>query len=413
MPNFQFVGLDRQGQKVSGQVVAENERAVIGRVKEMGYFPTEIRSLDEATAPTPAPEVRRTGQRSLWAGRVRPQDMAVFSRQLANLIKGGLPMLRSLDALIEHTESDRLRDALIDVYEAVKGGASLHESLLAHPKVFPPLYTSMIRAGEASGQLGVVLNWLAQFQEKEQARRNQVRAALAYPMLLVVVGSTAVFLLLTFLVPRFAALFQEFNQALPLPTVVLMKIAGGFSRGWWALLLALLLVRLAFRQYRATPAGRYRLDALKLRLPVIGSLVRRMAIARFARTLGTLLRGGVPILEALEVVRDVLGNERMARAVDEVQYRVREGESLAEQCRRTGFFPAMVTHMIALGEETGDLEGVLETVADTYDVEVDNALKGMISLLEPVIILTMGGIVGFVVAAMLLPIFQMNLLAGM
>jgi general secretion pathway protein F len=413
MPNFQFVGLDHRGQKVSGQLVAENERAVIGRIKEMGYFPTDIRALDEAARPAASPEVPRRGRRSFWVGGVRSQDIAVFSRQLANLIQGGLPMLRSLEALVEHTENDRLREALIEVHDAVKGGASLHESLMAHPKVFPTLYTSMVRAGEASGQLGVVLSWLAQFQEKEQARRSQVRAALAYPMLLVGVGSTAVFLLLTFLVPRFAALFQEFNQALPLPTVVLMQIAAVFSRGWWALLLAFLVLRFAYRQYRATPAGKYRLDALKLRLPVVGSLVRRMAVARFARTLATLLRGGVPILEALEVVRDVLGNERMARAVDEVQYHVREGESLAEQCRRTGFFPAMVTHMIALGEETGDLQGVLETVADTYDVEVDNALKGMISLLEPLIILTMGGIVGFVVAAMLLPIFQMNLLAGL
>jgi general secretion pathway protein F len=232
-------------------------------------------------------------------------------------------------------------------------------------------------------------------------------------MLLVLVGSVAVFLLLTFLVPRFAAMFQEFDQALPLPTVVLMNVAGVLSHGWWALVGGLFVLRFAYRQYRATPGGKYRIDAIKLRVPVIGLLARKMAVARFARTLATLLRGGVPILEALEVVRDVLGNERMARAVDEVQYRVREGESLAEQCRRTGFFPALVTHMIALGEETGDLEGVLETVADAYDVEVDNTLKGMISLLEPVIILTMGAIVGGIVAAMLLPIFQMNLLAGL
>lgn len=406
MPNFQFVGLDRSGQTVSGQVVAENERAVIGRVKEMGYYPTEITLLGEG----PALRVR-AGRARLWGG-VRPQDLMVFSRQLANMVQGGLPLLRSLEALIDHTESETLRRVLTEVREAVAGGAGLHEALAQHPQAFPELYISMVRAGESSGQLGLVLARLAESQEKEQAQRSQIRAALMYPKLLVLVGGAAIFLLLTFLIPKFQDIFTELERALPLPTLILMNVAGIFAHWWWAILLGLIGLRFALRQYRATPTGRYRLDAVILNLPLWGSLARKMAVARFARTLATLLRGGVSILEALEVVRDVLGNERLARAVDEVQVRVREGESLAAETQRTGLFPAMLTHMIALGEETGDLEGVLETVANAYDVEVDNALTGLISLLEPAIILTMGVIVAFVVMAMLLPIFQMNTLIG-
>jgi len=406
MPNFQFVGLDRNGQAVSGQVVAESERAVVGRVKEMGYYPTEITLVGEG----PALRVR-AGRSRRWGG-VRPQDLTVFSRQLANMVQGGLPLLRSLEALIDHTDSETLRQVLTEVREAVAGGASLHEALAQHPEAFPELYISMVRAGESSGQLGLVLARLAESQEKEQAQRSQIRAALMYPKLLVLVGGAAIFLLLTFLIPKFQDIFTELERALPLPTLILMNLAGIFARWWWAILLGLIGLRFALRQYRASPPGRYRLDAMVLNLPLWGGLARKMAVARFARTLATLLHGGVSILEALEVVRDVLGNERLARAVDEVQIRVREGESLAAETQRTGLFPAMLTHMIALGEETGDLEGVLETVANAYDIEVDNALTGLISLLEPVIILTMGVIVAFVVMAMLLPIFQMNTLIG-
>ncbi|HIE53075.1 MAG TPA: type II secretion system F family protein [Armatimonadetes bacterium] len=404
MPTFQYVAIDRTGREITGELMADDEQAARGQVKQLGYYLTDLRSLDggPAAAPRPLPRL---------FGRIRSQDLALFSRQLANLVNGGLPLLRSLDALLDSTDNERLAEAIQQVRDEVEGGSSLHEAL-EKPGVFPALFVSMVRAGEASGELGTVLAWLADFQEKEQEKRAQVKAAMMYPTLLVVIGSLAIFLLLTFLVPRFSLIFAELEQALPLPTVILMSLAHGLARWWWALLLGLWALRSLLRAYGATPVGRLRLDALKLRMPVWGNLIRKMAVARFARTLATLLRGGVSILEALEVVRDVLGNERLARSLDEIRQRVREGESLAAQTQASGQFPPLLIHMIALGEETGDLPGVLSTVANAYDVEVDNALKGLISLLEPTIILIMGAIVAFVVMAMLLPIFQMNVFVG-
>lgn len=404
MPTFRYVAFDRTGRTVNGQVVADNESAALAQVKAQGLYPREMR-LAESDGRLPT--------RPTWGRRkVRPTDLAVFSRQFATLVNGGLPILRSLEAMIEHTENPALREALQQVHEEVRGGAILHESMAKRPEAFPELFVSMVRAGEASGQLGTVLKWLADFQEREQERRSQVRSALMYPALLIIVGSIAVFVLVTFFIPRFATIFEELDQALPALTQTVIGISRFFGHWWWAILLGLLGSRMLLRWYSRTPNGRYRLDTLKLRLPLWGGLVRKIAVARFARTLATLLRGGVPILEALEVVRDVVGNERIGRAIDQVRQRVREGESLAAECRATGLFPALLTHMMAVGEETGNLENVLEAVANAYDVEVDNTMRGLISLLEPVIILTMGALIGIVVFSMLLPIFQMRVSLG-
>lgn len=382
----------------------ENERAVAVRLREAGNFPAAITPLAESAPTQPA-------ARTSWRRRITHQDLTIFSRQLANLVQGGLPLLRSFTALIDNTENRRLAEVLTEVRGDIESGSSLFEALSARNGVFPQLYVNLVRAGETSGQLPSVLNWLAALLESDNQKRSQVRSALAYPVLLVTVGACAVFGLFVFLIPRMIGLYAELEQALPLPTVILLAISRFVSQWWLVGVLGVGVGCVIARRVVATPSGRLRWDRFRLRVPMLGSLLRRVAVARFARTLATLLRGGVPILAAMEVVRDVLGNEVLARAVDSVRSRLREGESMAQPLQATGLFPALLTHMVSVGEETGNLPDVLDTVANTYDVEVENTMKALISLLEPVIILTLGVVIAFIVLAMLLPIFSMNLLS--
>jgi type II secretion system protein F len=417
MPNFSYVAVDTSGKKISGQLTADSQRDAIARIRQQGQYPTQVtlsgRNGAEAAAAAVVAQPEATEKkRAPLFQRIRPQDMAVFSRQLANLVKGGLPIIASFSALVEHTENVKLKETLIKVRGSVEAGSTLYEALGEHPRVFSKLYVSMVQAGEASGELPGVLEWLADLLEKDQARRTQIRSALAYPMLLVIVGSGAVFTLITFLVPSFQKVFEDMNQALPLPTQILMAVSDFIKLRWWLIAGVAAMVYFGIRQYGQTTMGRYQIDSFKLRAPILGKLWHKMAVARLARTLGTLIRGGVPILDAMEVVRGVLGNDVLAKALDESRIRVREGERLAESLKATRLFPPLLVQMLGVGEQTGDLDGVLATVANTFDVEVDSTMKSLLSLMEPVIILGMGGVVAVVIMAMLLPIFQMNVMAG-
>ena len=414
MPNYDYRGLDRSGKLVTGQIAEDDERAATVRIRGLGVFPTEIKPAGngQARAAKAPPRVRTASGRTGFGGRVGAGDLTIFSRQLANLVGSGISLMRAFTALTEHTENQRLKAALLGMRHEVEGGKALWEALAANRGIFPPLYINMVKAGEAGGQLATVLEWLADYLEKEQARRIQIRSALAYPTLLVTVGSLAVFLLVTLVVPRFVSIFQEFEQALPVPTVVLLGISGFMAHWWWAILCSVGAVAFGFREYSRNPAGRLRLDLLKLRLPLLGKLAMKSAVSRFARTTATLLKGGVTLMDSLAVVREVLGNEVLALAVDRVREGMREGESFAGRLRETGVFPPLLTHMVGVGEETGDLQNVLLTVANSYDIEVDAALKSIVSLIEPVIIVTVGGVIAFIILAMLLPVFQINLLGG-
>jgi len=408
MPGFTYKGLDNGGRQVAGRIIADDERTAVLQIKGMGLFPMDVRAARDGQSEASATrsEAFKIG------GGINSRDLTVFSRQLANLVSGGLPLMRTFAALTEHTESPRLRAVMQKMQQDVQTGKALWEALSAHPRIFPPLYVSMVKAGEASGQLSDVLQWLADYQEKEQTRKTQIRSALAYPALLITVGLTSVFLLVTFIVPRFVTIFEEFDQALPMPTVIMLGISGFLTHWWWLIAGSVVAILVGMKEFARTPTGRLHVDRWKLKVPLFGKLTLKAAVSRFARTTATLLRGGVPLLDSMVVVREVAGNEVLARGADQVREGMREGESFAKRLKDTGVFPPLLTHMVGVGEETGDLQGTLLTVANSYDVEVDASIKSIVSLLEPLIIITVGSMIAFIIMAMLLPVFQLNLTSG-
>jgi type II secretion system protein F len=409
VPTFRYSALDAAGSRSSGTVVVDDEQAAVRQLRSQGLFPIQVKaeggglSLDSrAEGEVPINLFRR----------VKQADLTIFSRQLADLVRAGLPLLRSIHALSEHTENPVFVEVLQKVAEDLSGGTSLADALAAHPRVFPNLYISMVRAGEASGQLPEILERLAQLQETERSRRSQIMSALTYPIMLVCVGTLAVSLLVTFLVPRFKQIFEDLGRTLPGPTQFLMDTSEFVGQWWWAIILAIVGSLFAYKLWSRTDGGKLTIDKIKLRIPRVGRLVERMVVARFARTFGTLLHGGVDVLQAFSVVRNVVGNEVIARALDEARDKVREGDTIHGPLRDTGHFPPVVVHMVALGEETGNMEGVLSSIADSFEEEVENRVRALMSMLEPLIIISLGAVVFFIVSAMLLPIFQLNVGSG-
>lgn len=407
--SYAYQGLDNTGKQVRGMLTADDRQQAMAQLKAQDIFPIKVTTAAEAEPSTAASGESKGG---FLSGRNLNADVSIFTRQLATLVAGGIPLMSSFSALSAHTENPRLRGILEMMQVEVKGGKTLWETMSVHPNAFSALYVSMVRAGEASGQLASVLNWLADYQEKEQARRTQIRGALAYPIFLAVAGAFAITLLMMFVVPKFAAMFAEFNQALPLPTVILISTASFIGHWGLPILLGIIVAVVLFSRYAKTPTGKLRVDGWRLRMPIFSKLLVRSAMSRFARTTATLMQGGVPLLSALTVVRDVMDNEVLALATDHAREGMREGERFAARLEKTGVFPPFLVHMIGIGEETGDLHSMLLTVANTYDTEVDSTLKGIVSLIEPIIIITLAVIIGAVIMSMLLPIFSINLSAG-
>ncbi|MGQ9729674.1 MAG: type II secretion system F family protein [Candidatus Zipacnadales bacterium] len=403
MPTFSYIAVDDAGREVVGEVHAEDLQAAINRVRESGNYPMEVQ---EAASSSP----RRAGFGFLT--RISGADRTVLTRQLANLLGAGLTVVRALRVLIDNTDNPRVREILLRVREEVQTGAGLSDTLAKYPALFNDLYVSLVRAGEASGNLEGVLERLADYMEQQSQQWAQIRSAMAYPILLISVGTAAVFFLVTFLIPRFVVIFEGLGQTLPTPTLVVLAVATFLAHYWWGVLGGLMFFFLVARWYVRTPSGSLVFDTLKIKPPVLGPLSLKISASRFAHTLGTLLRGGVPILEALQTVQGAIGNRMMAQALNEVRDSVREGESIAEPLRRTRAFPSLIVNMIAVGEETGDIDTILTRVAHSYDIEVQNTVRQLVSLLEPMIILVMGVIVGSVIISMLLPIFDLNLMAS-
>ncbi|MBC5824658.1 MAG: type II secretion system F family protein [Candidatus Eremiobacteraeota bacterium] len=402
MPSFAYQAKDAAGKTVNGVIEAENERVLRAKLRDMNYYVTGISQKNTGGMSTDIGAV---------LGRfkgVGEQALVVFSRQFATMINAGLAMVRCLDVLALQTEDSKLKPILVSVRRDVEGGSTLAGSLAKFPKVFSPLFINMVRAGELGGILDDVLNRLAGFLEKDFNLKKKVKAAMTYPTVIMVMAVAIVVFLVTFILPTFVQLFVSMQMKLPLPTKILIGFTNG-ARNPLVLFPSLGLAGVAFfafKRYTAKQAGRRQYDAFKLKLPVFGLLIRKVAISRFCRTLGTLLQSGVPIMQALEIVGKASGNEVVAETVNKVRDSVREGESIAVPLQLSGMFPPLVTQMVAVGEETGNLDGMLSKIADFYDTEVDYMLTSLTSLLEPLMILGMGFVVGFIVISVFLPLYQ-------
>lgn len=404
---FEYRGIGSDGKSVAGIVDAESSKTARTKLRQSGIFPTEVlegSDLGKRTGQSAPIGFRRFG----LGERVGLMDLSVATRQLATLLAANLPLMEALTALGDQIEHRELKTVVASIRERVREGSSLAAVLGLYPRVFSDVYVNMVNAGESSGTLDAMLTRLADYLESQVKLRNQIRAAFAYPILMLVVGVGTLFLLLTYVVPKVTKIFEEMHQTLPLSTIILIKTSKFLSQYWWLVVLVVLAAAVGFQRYTATKEGRVRLERLLLRLPVLGRVVLLVAVSRFTRTLSTLLSSGVPLLTALDVVKKVVHLGPISDAIDRARESVREGQSLADPLRKSGMFPALVTHMIAIGEKSGDLEPMLVKVSEAFDNEVQTTIVTMTSLLTPVMILVMGVIVLFIVASILLPIFELS-----
>jgi general secretion pathway protein F len=405
MPVYAYKGLSQEGRAVSGIIDADNPKGARVKLRGTGIFPTELNEEERQK-----PQAAAAGEFNLASlfERISPQELALLTRQLATLVGAGLPLVDCLSALIEQVESARTKRPLSQIREQVTEGMSLADALKAHPRIFSDLYVSMVRAGEASGALDVVLLRLADYTENYAALRDKVRSALTYPTLMAVVGSFMLFFLLSYVVPKVTKIFSENQATLPLMTRILLAISGFMQEYWWLILAGVIAAVVSVRLSKRTPAGRLRYDRYVLSLPYFGKLLRKVALARFARTLSTLLTSGINLLQSLDIVKNVVNNTVLSGAIEEARSSIREGQSIAPPLKKSGLFPAMLIHMIAVGEKSGELEQMLAKAADAYDNEVSSSVSGLTSILEPMMILFGGAVLLFIVLAILLPIFELN-----
>lgn len=413
MAVFAYKGLNDRGRNVSGVIDADNAKTARLKLRKTGIFPTELTEQERGEEAT---GLSRLAQINVDVGqlfeRVTPQELAMITRQLATLVGAGLPLVDCLSALIDQLDTARVKRVFSQVREQVTEGASFADALKDHPRVFSDLYISMVRAGEASGSLDVILLRLADYTESYAKLRDKVRSALTYPILMAVVSAGILFALLTFAVPQITRIFAETGQDLPLITQILLGVSGFMQEYWWIIVLLLAIAGLVFRASIRTPVGRERYDRFVLRVPYAGTLLKKVALARFSRTLSTLLTSGITLLQALDIVKSVVNNTILTKAIGDARDSIREGHSIAPPLQRSGLFPSMLIHMIAVGERSGELEQMLAKAAEAYDNEVEMSVASLTSIMEPVMILFMGGIVLFIVLAILLPIFEMNQLVS-
>lgn len=411
MPIFHYTAIDKDGKETKSKLEAANNQEAADKIRQKGLYPVGIIEEKDKSAKSAegkeAAAQRPSKSAIITSGRISSKQATIFTRQAATLIGAGLPLVRSLYVLERQEKPGLLKSTIRGLAEQVEGGSSFSEALDKYPNFFPPLYINTVKAGETGGVLEVVLSRLADFSEKTQKLNNRIRAALVYPALVLTLALSVLFFLITFIVPKFMQIFKEMEVPLPMITRVLLVISDLAKERWVVLLAVMAILIVSYNIFLRLKATRLMLDGFKLNVPVIGGLLRKIAIARFARTLGTLLSSGVPILQALMVAKDTTGNEIMALSIEKVHDSVREGETVAKPLLKAGLFPAMAVNMISVGEETGALDQMLLKIADVYDEEVDVTVGGMMSLLEPFLIIGMGLIVGFIVIAMFLPLFSL------
>ncbi|OIN95358.1 MAG: type II secretion system protein GspF [Deltaproteobacteria bacterium CG1_02_45_11] len=404
MPVYEYTALDIKGKTTAGIIDAESSLAARQKLRASKTFPVTIKEVSD----TFASEKSKKSSLPFFFGRIRPSEVAIMTRQLATLVDAGFPLVSAIDALIPQTGSQLLKKILTRIKNSIMEGNSFAEALSSYPGTFSSLYLNMVRAGETSGTLEIVLERLADITEKQQALKNRIQSALYYPIFMLFIGAIVLFLLLTFIIPNITSIFTDMNQTLPAPTLFLIAVSSFFTSCWWLVLLVIVGMVFAMHGLKKTEKGRRFWDKTMLFWPGICILITKLAVARFARTLGSLLENGVSMLTALEIVKNIVGNVVLADAIAEAANEVRKGQGLGVSLAVAEVFPNLSIQMIQVGEQSGELESMLNKIANIYENEVESSIMSMTSLLEPVMILIMGVIVGFIVLAICLPIFEMS-----
>ena len=401
MESYTYEATTKEGNVMKGTIQAVSERFAIDQIQDMGYFPLKVSRAEKEKAfdMDALPFLR---------SRVTEKDIMTFTYQLGVLLDAGFTLDKALSVLLDLSEKKALKSLIKEILSHIKSGKSLSESLSKFPSAFPLFYVNMVKAGETGGFLEETISRMAVYLENSQALKEDIRSALIYPLVLSIVGGAAVVVLLTFVVPKFTMIFSDMGRALPLPTIILLAVSNGLRHYWWVVLLFVLGVFFYLRYYLKNESGRRWWDGLKFKLPLFGKLYKEAAVANFARTFGTLLKSGVPILNALQIVKGTLRSERLAEIISSVRDGVKKGRGISEPLKNSDIFPPIAVHMVIVGEETGRLDEMLFKIAERFDLEVRTTVKRLLSLLEPVLILSMGIVVGFIVIAMLMAIFSIN-----
>ncbi len=402
MTTYQWRGRTAGGENVSGELAASNRGELLAQLRKKKIVVTSVRQ-----------KAKEINIKLPFGDKIGTKDLAVFTRQFATMINAGLPLVQCLDILSRQLEKQNFRDVTKKVMSDIEGGSTLSEALHKHPKAFDELYVNMVNAGEAGGILDTILLRLADYIEKIEALKRKVQSAMMYPAVVFTVAIGATVFMLLFIIPTFANMFSDFGAELPMPTQIVLGASNAIRAWWWAMLIGIIGSGIGLKRYYGTDKGHHVIDAILLKIPVLGDVLRKGAVSRFTRTLGTLVSSGVPILDGLEITAKTAGNVIVKDAVMMARASIREGDTIANPLRQSSVFPPMVVQMITVGEETGALDEMLTKIADFYDDEVDTAVDSLTSIIEPVMIVFMGAIVGGMVVAMYLPIFRMvNVIAG-
>ena len=404
MTVYTYKATDKNGKYVEGDISASDYKAAIQQIRKLNYFPVKVSEGKGSSKFS----FGMTLSRPSWGSPIPLKDLMTITQQLATLVDSGLTLDDGLSTLVKLSETEKTRSVLADIRKQVHAGSSFADALAEHPKVFSKLYVNMIRAGEAGGILGEALTRLALFMEKSVELKNSIRSAMVYPAILTLVGGTAVIVLITFVIPQFSKLFEEMGAALPIPTQIMLGLSSLIIDYWPALILGFTGFIAAFNLYLRTNSGRLKWDGMLLKLPLFGPLIQKIEVSRFSLTLATLLKSGVPILQAMEIVRSILINRVISDSIIVIQQALKKGQGLSGPLQKAGVFPPMAVHMITVGETSGALDKMLTKVSNTYDKEVEQSIKQVISLIEPMMILFMAVVIGFIVVSMLLAIFSAN-----
>lgn len=404
MPVFEYQALNEKGKNTSGIIDSDSVRTAREKLRAANVYPVSIKEI------TPEDEKKKISlfQNLQIFSRIRPSEISMMTRQLATLVDAGFPLVSALQALIPQIESQAFKKILSKIKDAIEEGSSFANALSVYPGTFSSIYVNMVAAGEASGTLEIVLNRLADITEKQLALSNRLKTAMAYPMIMTVLGSLMLFVLLTYIVPKITAIFSDMNQVLPTPTIMLIAISDFLKSYWWALLIVFGALYAGLLYVKRTRRGGHLIDTLLFRLPFLGPLIKKLSIARFSRTLGSLLENGVPMLTALDVVKNIVGNLIIREAIEYAVVEVERGQSLGSSLSATAVFPHISVQMIQVGEQSGEIETMLEKIAAVYENEVELSITSITALLDPLIIVVMAVVVGFITLSICLPIMEMN-----